>query len=236
MNYRVYTSEHLSLPKNFKDPSPENDSGMKEEDILSYFNELKEIKEKYKDIIKINIGLEVDYVDGYEKEIKEMLDKYGQYIEDAILSIHMIKIDNKYHLIDYSPEKFGELIDLLGSVENVYSKYYDTVKKAINSDLGIHKPKRIGHLNLIRKYNQVYPYDYSNNEKLEEIVKLLKDKDYELDFNVSGHRKEYCKEGYIDGYLLKLVKDYKIKTVLGSDSHTYDTVGDKMTEYITLMK
>ena len=37
-----------------------------------------------------------------------MLDKYGEYIDDSILSVHMIKINDEYHLIDYSPEKFGD--------------------------------------------------------------------------------------------------------------------------------
>lgn len=209
---------------------------MSEDHLLAYFNELKELKEKYKHSIKINIGVEVDYIEGYEKEIKEMLDKYGEYIDDSILSVHMIKINDEYHLIDYSPEKFGELVDLLGSIENVYYKYYDTVKMAVNSDLGRYKPRRIGHLNLVRKYNKIYPYDYSGNEKLEEIVRIVKSKDYELDFNVSGYRKSYCNEAYIDGYLLKLVRDYNVKTILGSDSHTHDTVGYKMKEYNRLME
>lgn len=229
-------TEHLPLPKNFKDPSPKNDSAMDEDDLLNYFNELKILKEKYKHSVKINIGVEVDYIEGYEEEIKEMLDKYGEYIDDAILSVHMIKLENKYYLIDYSPEEFKNLINLLGSIEKVYYKYYQTLKLAINADLGIYKPKRIGHLNLIRKFNKIYPYDYSHMELLEELIKIIKAKGYELDFNVSGHRKEYCNEAYIDGYLLELVRKYDVNTVLGSDSHSYITVGDKMKEYDRLIK
>ena len=33
-------TEHLPFPENFKDPSPENDSAMIEENLLGYFNEL----------------------------------------------------------------------------------------------------------------------------------------------------------------------------------------------------
>ena len=40
----------------------------------------------------------------------------------------------------------------------------------------------------------------------------------------------------IDGYLLKLVRDYSVKTIFGSDSHTHDTVGYKMKEYNRLME
>ena len=76
-------TEHFPLPKNFKDPSPENDSAMSEDHLLAYFNELKELKEKYKHSIKINIGVEVDYIEGYEKEIKEMLG-HGKEIKESL--------------------------------------------------------------------------------------------------------------------------------------------------------
>ncbi|MEG0844403.1 MAG: histidinol-phosphatase HisJ [Romboutsia sp.] len=218
-------TEHLSLPNNFKDPSPKQDSAMSEEFILDYFNDVKNLKEKYKNEIKINIGVEVDFIEGYEEEIKESLNKYGKYLDDAILSVHMIKIEDKYYCIDFSVDEFGKITDLLGSLEDVYKKYYETVKLAINSDLGEFKPKRIGHLNLVRKFNQAFPFDYENNEILEEIVKLIKQKKYELDFNVSGNRYEYSKEPYIHGYLLDLINKYSIEYVYGSDSHSAKYVG-----------
>lgn len=213
-------TEHLPLPSNFKDPSPKQDSGMNENFIMEYFDELTFLKEKYKNKIKINIGVEVDFIEGYEKEVKEKLDKYGKYLDDAILSVHMLKINDEYYCIDFSVEEFEKVINLLGNIENVYNKYYQTLKLAINSNLGKYKPTRIGHLNLVRKYNQKFPFDYSNNKNLEEVVKLLKEKNYEFDFNISGLRKHYCKEPYINGNLLKLIKKYNIKFVLGSDSHS----------------
>ncbi|MDO4535211.1 MAG: histidinol-phosphatase HisJ, partial [Clostridium perfringens] len=124
------------------------------------------------------------------------------------------------YLIDYSKEEFQNLIDILGGIDNVYTKYYETVKKAIECDLGSFKPKRIGHLNLIRKYCKAFPYDYSKNQELESLVQAIKDNNYELDYNVSGKRKEDCGEVYIDGYLLDLVEKQNINMVLGSDSHS----------------
>ena len=212
-------TEHLPLPINFKDPSPKNDSAMKLCDIDSYINDINNIKEKYKDVIKINLGFEVDFIEGYEEETKSIIDKYGVYFDDAIISVHMIKIDGDYHLIDYSVDEFEKLITLFGGINNVYNKYYETVKKALDADLGKYKPKRIGHLNLVRKFNKIFPYDYSNNKILCELVKNIKEKNYELDYNISGKRKEHCEEAYISGYLLDLVKSYDINMVLGSDSH-----------------
>ena len=106
---------------------------------------------------------------------------------------------------------------------------------AIESDLGVYKPKRFGHLNLIRKYCKIFEYDYSEQKILVEIMELLKEKEFELDFNVSGVRKENCGEVYISGYLEELVEKYEIKTVLGSDSHTAKTIVTKE-KYMELMK
>ncbi len=33
---------------------------------------------------------------------------------------------------------------------------------ALKSDLGPYKPKRIGHLNLVRRFNKEFPYNYEN--------------------------------------------------------------------------
>ena len=193
-------TEHFPYANGFRDPAPENDSCMSIEDLPKYFNDVKKLKEKYEGKIKINVGSEVDFIEGYEEGIKANLNKYGEELEDSLLSVHIIKIDDDYY------------------------KYYETLIKAVNSDLGIHKPKRIGHLNLVRKFNQVFPYDYKGNTILEDLIKLIKEKGYELDYNVSGNRKEYCKEPYIDGYLLELVKKYDIPLVLGSDSHCAEEI------------
>lgn len=221
-------TEHLPLPKDFKDPSPQNDSAMDEEYILEYFRDLQSLKEQYKSKIKINIGIEVDYIEDYEKEIKVMLDKYGSYIDDSIISVHMIKIKDEYYCIDYSPKEFEKIMNLLGSLEKVYNKYYESLLLAINSDLGSYKPKRLGHPNLVRKFNKLYPYNYKGNKILEEVVSLIKDNNYEVDFNVSGIRKIYCKEPYIHGYLLDLIKQYEIPIVFGSDSHSSKDIGSTL--------
>ena len=211
-------TEHLPLPENFKDPSPENDSAMSIDQLHKYMEEVRNLK--YKDKIKINLGVEVDYLEGYEEETRKLLDKYGMYFDDSILSVHILNFNGEYYVIDYSKEEFENISNLMSGVSDVYYKYYKTLKKAVRTDLGEYKPKRIGHLNLVRKFNKVFPYSYDNNIVLEELLMLIKEKGYELDYNVSGLLKEYCKEPYISGHLLELVKKYKIPVVFGSDAHS----------------
>lgn len=224
-------TEHFPLPDGFEDPSPEKDSTTEHDAFEKYLEEAKFMKEKYKDKIKINVGTEVDYIEGFEDGIKKNLEKYGEKLDDAILSVHNIKLNDEFVCIDYSPEEFKRLIEIAGGIDKLYRRYYETVKKSIESDLGKYKPNRIGHMNLIRKFCKVYEYDYSGQEILKEIMKDLKESHSELDLNVSGLRKPYCGEVYVSGYLKELVDEYGIKTVLGSDSHTADTIVDKEEYY-----
>lgn len=218
-------TEHMPLPENFMDPEFLKSCAPTLDKAEKYLEDLAYIKAKYKQEIKINIGFEVDYIEGYEKNIKELLNKYGDKLEDGILSVHFIKLEDEYYCVDVSPEAFGKLVEKLGSIQNVYDKYYETLLKAIKSDLGAFKPKRIGHPTLVRIFNEKYPLEYTNATLLEEIVKEIKARNYEVDFNTAGIRKAYCKEIYPSGIFAELVERYAVKVVYGSDAHTALDVG-----------
>ena len=80
------------------------------------------VKKSIKDKIKINCGLEVDYIEGYESEIKEALNNIGSKLDDAILSVHFLKNGQKYDCLDYSPQLFEQMIHEYGSIEKDLSK------------------------------------------------------------------------------------------------------------------
>lgn len=225
-------TEHLPYPEGFIDPSPDDDSVMLEKDFVSYVKRVRYLKDKYKDDIKINLGFEIDYIPGMEKEVRDNLEKYvavleglDEEIEDSILSVHAVYVGDKLHHIDYDTEVFSELIDTAGGIEDLYEIYYRTVLEAVKSDLGDNKPKRIGHINLVRKFCKAFPFEYSDMKVLDEIFSEMSKRGYELDYNVSGKRKEFCGEIYVDGKMLELAKEYEIPLVFGSDSHTSKTVG-----------
>ena len=213
-------TEHMPFSSYFLDDKEfQDDCVMTINKIYDYFKAIEDLKEKYKDKIKINVGLEVDYLDGLEDETKKLLNEYGPYLEDGVLSVHFIKIGDKFTDID-GKDGFKKAVDYYGSVEKVYDKYYETLLKAVKSDLGEYKPKRIGHPNLIRIFNKLYPVEYKNNALLETLAKAIKEREYEVDVNTAGLRKPYCGEIYVGGFFKELVEKYQIKKVYGSDSHT----------------
>lgn len=218
-------TEHMPFPEYFmEDKEFLDECAPKDEAIKKYFKDVELLKIKYENKIKINLGLEVDFVEGYEEKIKKLLEIYGPKLEDGLLSVHFIKIGNEYTAID-GKEGFERALEVLGTVEKVYDKYYETLLLAIKSDLGEYKPKRIGHPNLIRIFNKLYPFDYKNYELLEEIVKEIKQRAYEVDVNTAGLRKPYCGEIYVADVFKELVNKYEVKKVYGSDSHTAKDIG-----------
>ena len=223
-------TEHMPIPKGFMSQEFLDECSPNMDTFNEYIKEVKAIKKEYKDRIKINLGAEVDYIEGYEEELKEIIEIYGNVIEDSIISVHFVKFEDEYRCIDML-EDFEYLLNKLGGLEEVYNLYFNTLLKAIKVDLGEYKPKRIGHPTLVRKFCLKYPYEYKNLELIEEILTEIKMRDYEIDFNTSGLRKELCNEVYPSGLFNELINKYNIRKVYGSDSHRAIDVGEGFEEY-----
>lgn len=212
-------TEHAPLPTNFVDPTPEKDSGMDPIHVTAYLEELNALKEQYKNDIRIRIGFEVDYIEGYEVETTSFLNLVGPQIDDAILSVHFLKFNDAYTCIDYSSDTFLKFVEEVGSVQEVYHLYYETLKKSILANLGQFKPKRIGHPTLIHKFQLAHGENIDDTSAIEEILELMANHHYELDVNSAGLAKKHCKEPYPPIPYIKHAKALNIPLVFGSDAH-----------------
>lgn len=224
-------TEHAPLPLGFRDPTPSEDSAMKIEDMEAYIDELQTLKEKYRHRITINIGLEVDYIKEYETETTKFLNQYGKFIDDSILSVHFLKLDETYFCMDFDEKTFGLMIDIAGSLENLHHVYYQEVLHSIQSNLGIYKPKRIGHITLVNKFQKMYPPRFSTEKAVLNVLQAIKEQELEIDYNVAGLRKEFCGETYPDEWIAKMALKQKIPLIYGSDAHSARDVGKNYTYY-----
>lgn len=213
-------TEHAPLPKGFIDTTPDKDSGMLTELLPKYFEDLQKLKAQYAQHIKINIGLEIDFITGYEKQSADFLHKYGAILDDAILSVHFLQFNDTYCCIDFSPEVFADFAKQVGSVQAVYDLYYKTVAQSITADLGLYKPKRIGHPSLIHKFQLAHNEKINDKAQLTHILQLLQAHHYELDVNSAGLSKHFCQESYPPPAFITQAKQMGIPLVFGSDAHT----------------
>ncbi len=213
-------TEHAPLPKGFHDPAPDKDSAMEWSRLPNYLEELQKIKSYYASSIKINIGLEVDYIDGYEKEIREFLNEIGPCLDDSILSVHFLKDEEKYYCMDFSEEEFERMIGIFGGLSSIYEIYYSALLQSIESDLGPYKPRRIGHITLVEKFKKKFPHTTPIMEYAAPILDAIALKGYELDYNGAGFVKPLCGDSYPPASIAREAHKRKIPLIYGSDAHT----------------
>ena len=213
-------TEHAPLPTNFIDPTPDKDSGMDPKLLTSYFETLQQLKGEYASDIKINLGLEVDYIVGYETETKAFLDIVGPLLDDSILSVHFLKHQDTYTCIDFSEEVYLNFAKKIGGIEQLYDLYYDTVLQSIDANLGHFKPYRIGHPTLIHKFQLAHGKKIDDNARINEILTKMKEKGFELDVNSAGLSKPFCKEPYPPMHMIEFARAISLPMTFGSDAHS----------------
>ncbi|MGE6628860.1 histidinol-phosphatase HisJ [Bacillus sp. NPDC077027] len=230
-------TEHAPLPPSFVDPTPDQDSAMKHSDIEAYINTLGQLKKEYKGQLIVKTGLEVDYIKAYEEETRAFLDCYGPALDDSILSVHFLPAFDSYICLDFDEHAFKQLIEIYGSIEQVYSLYFQEIHSSILSSLGTFKPKRIGHITLVQKFIQLFPYQMSSTLR-DQVVLCLNEtekKGMSLDFNTSGLRKTYARSIYLDDWMIEIAKQKKIPLVFGSDAHQAEDVGYAYDQFEKIM-
>lgn len=213
-------TEHAPLPSSFEDTTPDKDSGMDMETLSLYLEAVHEVKDIYKRDIKIRTGLEVDFIQGYENETRLFLDEFGPMLDDAILSVHFLKVDNKYICIDFSKDVFMEAAQIAGSTSNLYDLYYDAVELSISADLGLYKPTRIGHPTLIHKFQLDHGEKMDDSNRIKQLFRLIASAGYEIDLNSAGFSKPGCRESYPPQTFLPYAESLGIPLVFGSDAHS----------------
>ncbi|KAB2338849.1 histidinol-phosphatase HisJ [Cytobacillus depressus] len=218
-------TEHAPLPKGFTDAAPTKDSSMKLEELELYFEEVARVKSIYLGQIRINTGLEVDFIEGFEHETTSFLNTYGKFLDDAILSVHFLRYGSDYDCLDYSPEVFNQMIKKYGSSEKIYECYFKTLLLSIHSDLGPFKPKRIGHMTLVKKFQKKFPIERDFTDLIQEVLDAIRNKGYELDYNGAGVSKPLCREPYPPDWVVMEAIKRGIPLVYGSDSHQIKDLG-----------
>lgn len=218
-------TEHAPLPQGFNDPTPSQDCGMKFELFDEYVRAIDDMKKKYKSEIKINIGLEVDFIIGYEKESMALLNQIGPMLDDSILSVHFLRYNDTYYCMDYSEQEFAKMIDVFGSLEALYRSYFEIVLMSVKSDLGPYKPRRIGHMTLVRKFQKSFPCEETFDNEIDTLLHEIKRRNLQLDYNGAGLKKPLCGEPYPTNQVIQKATQKKIPLIYGSDAHTFKGLG-----------
>lgn len=214
-------TEHAPLP--IPDPLSSGDSAMASDKVQAYLDTVAGLKAKYADRITINAGFEVDYLEGQEHLTTAFLEAHPETIPHSILSVHFLKVhDTYYSCVDYSAEDFLGQAGEVG-LHTLYTRYAETLEKALSLPFGDITPRKIGHLNLIHKFEKRYVIEDPINWG--KLLLLAKKNGYRIDYNFSGIDKVDYGLPYPKPAILEIAKELEIPLETGSDAHRAEEVG-----------
>ena len=192
-------------------------SSMSPEDTEKYKREVRSLAEKYKDKIKVFLGIEYDYY-------SELDTSDYDYV---IGSVHCLKFgENEYIGVDSSKEITQKMIvDHFGGDGLAFAKaYYDLLAdlpNRANADI-------IGHIDLITKFHgSVAFFDEESKQYLEiveETLKKLQGKIPYFEVNTGAIARGYRTTPYPSPEIVQLLKKYGFKPVINSDCHNKDNL------------
>jgi histidinol-phosphatase (PHP family) len=213
-------SDHV--PRFYAPPAPDvkvTERGMAREDLDDYVESVTKLRNEYQDI-SIKLGLEVDFVPGWERETEAIITGYPwDYI---IGSVHFIS-EWSYGYIANEKEH---------GPEEVYPVYFDRVAQAAESGLF----DILAHVDLPkRSFPRLEPEKMA--ELHENLAIRLGKAGAVIELNSYGVRGSKLGDVgvYPDQGLLRLCRQHGVKVTMGSDAHRPRDVGadfDRVTELL----
>ncbi|WP_211748716.1 histidinol-phosphatase HisJ [Paenibacillus sp. Marseille-Q4541] len=186
------------------------------EELPRYIEECLYLQEKYKGDIEVRVGLEGDYIEGYEKEIEQIILAYP--FDYVIGSVHFLK---EWDISDYRQVHQWDNRDILG----VYREYYDAVQKAAKS--GFYD--FLGHIDVIKRFRyEPKPEEREAWFTLERsTLEVIADCGIAIELNASGLSKP-CAEMFPSERILRQAYQLGIPVTIGSDAHDPVKVGENI--------
>jgi histidinol-phosphatase (PHP family) len=168
--------------------------------------------------LKIRTGLEVDYFEGKDNEIREFLSRLQ--LDYVIGSVHFMGEKT----VDFGPEFYeGKNFD------DLFISYFDLVLKAVESGLF----DIIGHCDLIRIFG--YKPSIDPEPYYRRLAKKMKEKDVAFEVNTNGRNRPLA-DFYPDRRFLSIFHEENVPVCVNSDAHLPARVGQYFDEAYELLR
>jgi histidinol-phosphatase (PHP family) len=204
-------SEHLTL---FREPEHWNMDPARTGSYISYLEQLRSNTSQ----IKIRTGLEVDYFEGKENEIRDFLSVLK--LDYVIGSVHFMGEKT----VDYGPEFYeGRNFD------DLFRSYFELVFKAVDSRLF----DIIGHCDLIRIFG--YKPQFDPEPIYRTLARKMKENEVTFEVNTNGRNRPLA-DFYPDRRFLRIFHEENVAVCVNSDAHMPARVGQYFEEAYELLR
>lgn len=182
---------------------------MEVSEIDSYLSEINSLKHKYKNIIDIRVGFEVDFI--YNKEY---------LIEQSVINSNVDFLIGSVHFLNnwgFDNEEFLNNYDVV-NINDAWIEYLESISSMAQSNLF----DIVGHFDLLKIFNNKPSPDL--NKYINKTLESIKYSGMAVEINTSGARK-MVNEIYPSDDILKLICKMGIPITFGSDAHSPSQVG-----------
>ena len=197
-------SDHAPLVSH-KDPGIAMDASQ----LSIYHHMVESVRAEFDDDLKVLVGIEVDYIPGYENLTKSLLADYPyDYIIGSVHFIEKWGFDDPIQLKEWN----------MRDVNEVYKEYYRLLRKSALSRMF----DILAHVDLVKKFNFHPTVDMTF--EIEENAHVFKKTGVVIEINSSGLRRP-VNEIYPSLHDLKIYCAKGVPITFGSDAHTPQDVG-----------
>lgn len=186
-----------------------------------YMAEIESAREKYPEL-RIGFGVELGYIEQWEKDIVSFPKKYP--FDYVLGSLHWV---NGRLLSGIAKEKPVHGLD----IAEIYREYFRLLNKIIK--MGFFDC--IAHFDIVKKNLPRVPFSEYRDEVVE-CIDSMKEHDIGFELNTMGLN-HHCRECYPSPEILQLLQKLGIRKVtIGSDSHSPEMLGYKINQGIDMLK
>jgi histidinol-phosphatase (PHP family) len=179
-------------------------------DFPNYVAEARTVQESYKDRIAVRVGLEADYIEGREDDLRALLVAASQPLDYVLGSVHYARGRNIFERKRWEDE----------DAEETYADYYRLVACAARSGLF----DILSHLTAVEAFGP--PISEALAARLyPPAADAVAESGCLVEINTSGYRKMGGDEPFPNRRMLRLLVDRGVPLTFGADSHTPSEVG-----------
>jgi histidinol-phosphatase (PHP family) len=220
-------------------PMPvDNTYTMKYEKLAQYCQDVRSLRNKYKDLIQIYLGLEIDFIENVISPSSPIVQ--FQHLDFTIGTVRFLwgKDGKKLYQLDQSTDTFLKAAKdgYHSNPASLIRAYFASIRRMVE----LSKPTIVGTFDLIRMHSNGYVIFDANTEfydtEVESTLQVLKTHHTILELNTHGIQHGAAENFYPSERILRRALDLGIPVTVNTDAHSVAELDSSLTEAYDLLR
>jgi histidinol-phosphatase (PHP family) len=205
--------------------------------LNDYLHDIRTLKQKNASLIRIAMGLEIDYIPGVSKSFADTQKECG--LDYVIGGVHLVSSfgTDALWFIDGGPKGYDDgLRDIFQmDIKKAVGRYFEQLEEMVLTQ----RPQIIAHCDKIKMNNRSLYFSQEEpwyKKHLSHMVDVIAASGCIAEVNTRGIYKKRCPETYPSVEVLKEFKRRKVPVIVSTDAHHPDEISLLMPETICVLE